>query len=185
MTIRLSKDTRARIANAAVMAAFKDRKAALLDAEHDLAQEVWEHITPTAVRALLAKLPSEWKSAKDGVHVRTATGFRLWLEFDSSKPLPLGNHYAHQLDAGELSDRVEAHATSKEKLNEEHKAARRATLGMLNAFPNVKKLAEGWPEGIEFYREFLERAPETLPTVRTDEVNALLGITNAVKGDQK
>jgi len=186
---KLTKYSREAIARRAVAHAFDGRKAELDAAEDALAREAYNTVIPEAEQKLALKLPSNWLRL-DACLQFNVGGQRITLRVSGDGlPVPYrmkgseyGTYGCHQLgviEHGDLCDRIQKHAQAVETLKEERYTALRATEEMLNAVTTTGKLKEVWPQGEQFYADYEDRPAPSLPTVRVDDVNALLGLKEA------
>lgn len=185
---RLTNHTREAIARAAIAFAFDPKEEALKQAEDALAREAHAFLFPKKVIDTAKSLPKGWIS-----HLATlklnAGGQQIEIRASEALPVPAsdknGNsagYYGYMvgtIPTGELSDRIQGHAQAKEKLSDEKTVARRQVEAMLSNVTTVKKLAEAWPEGEQFYSKYLEREAPQVPALRVDEINAILGLPEA------
>lgn len=186
---KLTKYSREAIARRAVAHAFDPRQEELAVAEDALAREAYNVLFPAAEQALVAKVPSNWFRL-DACLQFNVGGQRITLNVKGDGlPVPYrmkGSEYSgyhcHQLgviEHGDLCDRIQAHAVLVDTVRQERRQAQRATEQMLDAVTTTGKLKEVWPQGEQFYADYEDRPAPSLPAVRVDEVNALLGLKQA------
>ena len=177
---RLTNDMRNAITYAAVGHKFDPLMEALDKAEDALAREVHAALLPASEIEAAAAMPARWICTSNTVNIN-AGGYRVCLELICGSRLPVpvdGGYYAlGNLPHGDLCDRVREHVEAKRTLQGERNAARRATEVLLASATTIKALRAAWPDGETFYKKFEGAVPaSTLPAVRVDEVNKLLGL---------
>lgn len=186
---RLTNDLRAIIRDTAVRASFAERNAELARIENALAKEAYEATFGPEIRALVAQVPGAW-FRKDACLNFNVGGLRIGLEVSGEGyPVPYqtaGGHgyHCHEeigvIPAGDLCDRIQAHAKAKEDQRDKSKAAYRGLDALLSSVSSVKKLKEVWPEGEPFYGRFLDEKAPSLPAIRFAEINQALGLASQV-----
>jgi len=183
---KLTKYSREAIARRAVAHAFDPRQAELAKTEGALAREAYSTLFPSTELALVAAVPSNWVRLDACLQFNVGgQSIRLNVEGEGL-PVPYrmkgseyGSYGCHQLgviEHGDLCDRIQAHAQLVDAVKNERRAALRATENMLEAVTTTGKLKEVWPQGEQFYAEYDDRPAVSLPAVRVDEINALLGL---------
>lgn len=183
---RLTKDLRQSIANAAVAHSFDPKADAHKVAEDALAREAYAHVIPASEVAAAEAMPSNWYR-RDACLRFNAGGYTVRLNLiGDGLPVPYqakgeaygGYHCAvlGSIPPGDLCDRIQAHAQDGEQLKAERRKAYQAVFAMLEGVSTLKRLAEVWPDGEQFYKRYAETPAASLPAVRVDEINAMLGI---------
>lgn len=183
---RLTNYTREAIAEAALKAAFEPKKQALLTAEDALAREAYAAVfTPDEVKKAKA-LPANWLRRDPCLHFNV-NGLRIELcTIEQHLPVPYQSKSGERgygchrqqgsISAGDLADRITAHAMAKEKLRDEKRDASNKLSAMLSSISTMNKLKETWPEGEQFYAQFMQVAAPLPPAIRVDEINSALGL---------
>lgn len=184
-SVKLTNEMRAVIAKKAIAATFDPQDMALADAEHVLACEGYQAVYAEDVRAKAADLPAHWLRRDQCINY-TVKGMRITLcTKDSHFPVPYETrsgsrgyhcHGSHGELTGDLGQKVFEHATAKENLKAKRKEAMIKLLAMLGSVSTFGKLETVWPEGRQFYEAFLAQRVPLPPAVRTDEINAILGL---------
>lgn len=185
---KLTNFARTCIARRAVEESFGVRKAAL-EAEADaLGREAYDLLYPTTERKLVEKLPSNWVR-RDACLRFNVGGHDIVLNLiGEGVPVPYrakggdsgyGCNRLGVIEPGDLCDRIQAHAITVEKYRDDRRAAERATRQMLDAVTTTGKLKEVWPEGEPFYADYQDKPVSSLPTVRIQEINQMLGLQAA------
>ena len=188
-TQKLTNYSRAAIAERAVEHAFAPRRDALKAEADALAREAYVALFPEAETKLVAKLPENWIRRDECLRFNVG-GQDIVLCVDGpGLPVPYrpkdstsGGYSRNRLGVipfGDLCDRIQAHALADVKYRDERRQALRATKAMLEAVSTIGKLSEVWPEGKEFFAEYVDKPAPQLPAVRVQEINALLGLSNA------
>lgn len=132
------------------------------------------------IRKLQEKIPEALRSSCGGgldrnscVYVNIA-GAKVYVSFGDSVPSRYRNHVitADNPLAQQFYD-LEA----EEKALDDDQATLSAHVrGALSKFTTVKRLLDAWPEAKELLPDRLPEAKPTLPAVRTEELNALIGL---------
>ena len=186
MNVRLTNATRDHIASAAIAAAFNPRRAELDQAEDALAREAYAAVFSADEIKKAKAMPKNWLRHDPCLNFNVA-GLRIELCTTADHlPVPYQNkngdhgyschHSQGVIEAGELADRITAHATAKENLRDEKRQTRRKLDAMLASISTIKKLEEAWPEGKPFYERFAEKAAPLPPAIRVSDINAALGL---------
>lgn len=182
---RLTSDLRAIIRDAAVKASFAERDAEIAKCEADLAKQAYEATFVPEIRALVAQVPGNWfrndaclNFNVGGMRIQLKTGGNGYpVPYQSASGRGYGCHdEIGVIQAGDLCDRIQAHAKAKEDQRTKAKAAYRGLDALLASVSSVKKLKEIWPEGEQFYARFLDASAPSLPAVRFAEINQVLGL---------
>ena len=187
--IRLTNSTRDHIAQSAINASFEPREREMAAAEDALAREAYAAVFTSDEIKKTKALPANWLRHDPCLHFNVA-GLRIELcTLEGHLPVPYrsksgeygyGCHRSQgSIEAGDLADRITAHAVAKDKLSEEKRSTRRKLDAMLSSITTVKKLEEAWPEGKPFYERFAQKAAPLPPAIRVDDINAALGLTRA------
>lgn len=183
---RLTNDLRDAIARAAVAHAFDPKKEALATQEDALAREAYAVIIPQSETALVAAVPENWFRLDECLRFN-AGGYNVTLSLiGQGLPVPYRprggedeGYHCHRLGSippGDLCDRVRAHVEEKETYKSERSVAHRAVTNLLHGVTTMKRLKEVWPQGEQFFDPYRNAPVASLPAVRVDEVNAMLGI---------
>lgn len=183
---RLTNDVRDAITLRAVTESFAARDEAIKQAEDQLAREAYALLFSEAETKAVAKVPENW-FRRDQCLRFNAGGYSVRLSLiGEGLPVPYraagsddGGYYCHTLGsipAGDLCDRIQAHATAVEALKRERGTAHRSVRTMLSGVTTIKQLRAAWPEGEPFFKPYEDAPAAALPAVRVDEVNALLGL---------
>lgn len=183
---RLTKYSRKAIASAATAHSFDPKSELLAATEDALAQEAYDSVIPAAEKKAAEAMPSNWYR-RDACLRFNVGGYSLHLNLiGDGLPVPYkakgeeygGYHFGSlgSIPAGDLCDRIQAHAQAKDSLRTERQKAYRAVITMLDGVSTVKRLSEVWPEGEQFCAKYGTTTSANLPAVRVDEVNAMLGI---------
>lgn len=188
-SVKLTNFSREAIAKRAVEHSFAAREEAMASESDALAREAYDTLFPLAEQKLVAKIPENWVRLDQclqfnvgGQAIRLdvkGPGLPVPYKSKTGDSLGYGCNRLGVIEPGDLCDRIQAHALAKHKLTEEKRAALRATQSMLEAVTTVGKLAEVWPEGKDFYIQYVDRPAPQLPAVRVQEINQLLGLAEA------
>lgn len=178
-TYRLTNYDRDGIVNRALVAAFADRRATNSAEENDLGVAVYEKLFSKADRDLALTMPEGW-IYRDKC-LRVTFGFqRTVLNLIDGVLVPSNNMYGcnnqgtiHDQD---LCDRFTRLEQEKSKLKEDYDSAKNKLRALLNSVNTYARLAEVWPEGVEFYKSLEPKEGSKPLAIRTDEINAMLGL---------
>lgn len=107
------------------------------------------------------------------VYVNIA-GSKVYVSFGDSKPFRYRNHVitADNPLAQQFYD-LEA---EEKALDDEQATLSAQVRGALSKFNTVKRLLDAWPEVKELLPDRLLEAKPTLPAIRTEDLNALIGL---------
>ena len=187
---RLTNDMRETIRHAALEFAFAPRAEALKAQEDALARKAYAVVFPADELKAVAKVPSNWFRNDSCLRFNVAGRAIRLQTTDDGLPVPYrmkdeeeGRWSCHQslgtIHAGDLADEIQANADAKEELKTQCYAASAQTKSLLFSVTTIKRLREAWPEGEAFYAPLEEGNPSSLPALRTDELNAMLGLSPA------
>lgn len=184
--MRLTNDVRDGIAYTAISQSFATRVAAFDAAEDALAKEAYNSLFPVAEQKLVAKVPTNWfrldaclRFNVGGQRIElTVAGDGLPVPYKPRGSTDRGYHCntLGAIPAGDLCDRIQAHAMAKDNFRTERRQAETAVKAMLNSVTTIGKLKEVWPEGAPFYAQIESATVISLPAIRASEVNAMLGL---------
>lgn len=186
MAVRLTNDLRQIIVNKAIAHAFDPKLSKLKESEDALGREAYAAVFTKAETDKVALVPENW-IRRDKCLQFNVGGLHIRLELQGDGlPVPyrIGDYAGYScktlgvIEAGDLCDRIRAHASACEQHRNDRRTAAKAVEGMLAKVSTLKKLREVWPEGERFYAQY-EKAKEALPTIRVDEINAALGLAVA------
>lgn len=185
---RMTNDLRHIIRKAAVEASFSERNAELARDEAELAVAAYQEVFPPSVLDAVAKVPAEWVRRDTCLNFNVG-GLRIRLETGGAGlPVPYATagsrgYHCHDeigvIAAGDLCEKIKAHAVAKEAVRDQMKRAHRDLESLLSSISTVNKLKDVWPEGEPFYARFLDAKAPPLPAILFAEVNAILGLQAA------
>lgn len=182
----ISKDLAGRIASAAINHSFQADIDREQKEEARLAHRVYVAIFPKAERDLAASLPKRWVVWASAFCVN-ADGYSITLATDEPLPVPSAENQwnAPRIGtvSGDLSKAVRDFAEKKETarlFRKKAKADLSASIVMARSF---KKLADVWPEGLEFFKEFAdaEQRRGTALAIPFEDINKTLGLKRQKK----
>jgi len=176
---KISKDTKEKIARRAATKFAEKAKVKLAKEEEKLALQCYNYIYSKKDRDIVANVPGDWLRKCDCLKFN-ANGWTVTLkakeplatkQTDYCKPLGV-------IEAGELADKVQAHAQAKKKADEELSSIYHKILSMLLGIGTWKKLQETWKEGAEFYKDLIpvENSGANVPAVLVADINKALGL---------
>lgn len=183
MTMRLAQYTKDEIIRRAVKAAFEREEAKLKKAEDRLARLAYDAIIPKAEQKLAAQMPPHWLNSACTLNLNVA-GQHISLTLEKASPIPMrpkdsGGYNRHgTILAGPLATEIDAHLAALADKKKRKDAAESALTQMLSSITTLKRLAEVWPEGRQFYKH-LEGLTAELPMIPVAKVNAMLGLKQA------
>lgn len=177
---KLSKEVKEKIARRAASKFGEKTKIKLLKEEEKLAIQCYNHVYSKKERDIVANVPDGWlrkcKCLKFNVNGWTVTLTARedvavrYNEYHNCKPLGV-------VEAGDLADKVQAHATAKKKADEDLSAFYHKILSMLLGISTWKKLQEIWSEGEEFYKDLVPVVSDgNVPVVLVADINKALGL---------
>lgn len=176
---KLTTHMRNVIRDRAVAAAFNPRFAANKEREAEVGRRLYDAVFPADVRAAAAAFPEKEWIRLDSCLRFNVGGLRMVFKVDPGLPVPWGGYGCHELGVitkQELIDLARACSDDKEALQSEQARASNALGAMLRSVSTIKKLAEVWPEGREFYASFEDAVSPILPAIVVADVNAMLGL---------
>lgn len=186
---RMTNDMRDEILRRALRSAFDPRDNDIAAREDALCRAAYATCYSAAEIAQVSALPTYWTRLDPCLRF-IVDGARITLRTsDNHLPVPYhdrrtgtdsyGCHSAHGVIVGELAANIMALMADKEALRVERDRAKANLSALLSRIQTVKKLAEAWPEGRDFYADFMAEKPALPPAIRFDEVNAALGLIEA------
>ena len=176
---KISKDIKEKIARRAATKFAEKTKIKLAKEEEKLALQCYNHIYSKKERDIIATVPDGWLRKCKCLKFNIA-GWTVTLTAKEEMPTkqqdyckPLG-----VVEAGDLADKVQAHATAKKKADEDLSAFYHKILSMLLGVSTWKKLQETWKEGTEFYKDLIpaENTGANVPAVLVADINKALGL---------
>jgi hypothetical protein len=174
--MKLTEGIKNQIIKDCLVASFSKQNADIEAREHDLAMELYRAVFDKETIEAASKMPEHWLRM-DGCLIFNCGGYRLTLHTKKEVPVPYSKHCS-PLGAvtGVLAERAQAHANEKEALREKRREACNALAAMLSSINTLKQLAQTWPEGEPFYRDYLRKNAPQLPAVQVAKINELLNI---------
>lgn len=174
---RLTVTTRERIAEAAVAFTFDPKKKVLDEIEAALAHEAHATVFSKAELDKAGKAPAGW--IRRDTRLRFNVG-GMTIDLNTSQaglPVPYNSPMrVGSIEPGELCDRIQGHAKERDGLRIARKDAATKLTAMLASVTTVKKLREVWPEGEQFYAKYEAAPAPSVPAIRVEEINAILGL---------
>lgn len=186
---RLTKYSRSKIVEAAIEQRFAADREALADKYAAFALDVYNVTYSPTVRKRMAELPSGWLSEQNHLRASISGGFNV-LHFCGSqarkaamvfgrlgvKLRVLADHPTALIDGGTpMADRWARLCNEETDLCTAITAAKLATEQLLSKISTTEKLAEIWPEGVQFLPP--EQVPLNLPALPVGDVNKMLGLS--------
>lgn len=185
---RLTKYSRSKIVEAAIEQRFAADREALADKYAAFALDVYNVTYPPAVRKRMAELPKGWLPEQSHLRASIAGGFNV-LYFCGSQARKAATVFGRPdvelrvlagrptalIDAGTpLADRWAKLHNEEADLCTAITAATLATEQLISRISTTEKLAEIWPEGVQFLPP--EQVPLNLPALPVGDVNKMLGL---------
>lgn len=181
--MRLNTGYRAEIVRAAIAAAFDRDEKKMEKREHMLARKCWDHVVPPKVRKMLAGLPDGWLVTKEDIEFSIA-GLSIALKAERALPIPytVKCHYSQRIGvipAGPLADEVQQLMADKEDFKKRRKTAIATLEALVAQAYSTETLVAQWPSGEKYVRDLEKKIPvkPTLPAVRIEELNVMLGLS--------
>lgn len=168
------------ISFAAADSAVNERKKELANIEHDLAGRVNSDFYPDEHIEIIKKLPQDWWRLDECLRVEDKNGYRFFLKRRPGEGLicPMSTERLHKsLKDINLNNEVFVHINAVRELQKENKAIQTEVYKMIRSIHSVKKMQEIWPEGLEFYRKYIDKNSEfnaVLPSI--SGINKMLGL---------
>jgi hypothetical protein len=177
--MRLTKEVRDQIHDAALNASFKKETEALTRQETKLTALCYKSLFLASARAAAAAMPKGWIPQANSF-LLNISGEQIRLTSKELFLVPTTHHHheSYVLKNADLAAEVRAWAYAKEDLRTRRKQAGAALSGMLLSVSTIKKLFEVWPEGQAFYKN-VAPSPINLPAAHVGEVNKLLKLKAA------
>lgn len=193
MTHRLNKSMRDEIVTRMLKHRFKAEIEKYYDATAKLANKIYADIFDTATQTQLVLLPVGWVPEPDHIGVYLGPSYtnvyfggdvyagseirqlvapeRLNRRVPNKMASGCAKVYEARHDLAIQHSKLEA---QKSKLIEEIKQTKVQCESAVRQVTTVERLVEVWPESVIFVADYLKAEPRQLPTVRTEELNALL-----------
>lgn len=179
---RLTQWSRLQITNRLISNRFDPEEAALKERRRGIALAVYHDLYPADLFAKMNALPDGWLPTDDGIKVQFgehSASYR-WLHLGAYLPF-LAKHHGQcvkKYDQTHEIARAYGDLTLAEAdLNERRSKAKVQVRSALEKFRYLEDLTKEWPEAAPFALAFFNAKPAPkLPTLRTSELNALLGL---------
>ena len=162
---------------------FAKEEARLKKQEHVIGMKCYDKVYPKKERDLAAALPKGW------IHLDSCLRFNvagMQMTFVVSQEVPVRSENGHCARLGDIAcDDIKQLALDlhheKEQLGEKKSDLRLKLRVVLYSVNTYKRLTEAWPEGKKYYERFKPKGENSmLPAIRVSELNAALGLKNAV-----
>lgn len=177
---RLSQYNRDRIIDNIIDKRFSDRHKAAKIEENNLALLCYRKCVTQSMETSLKQLPEGWISYSKTLRFNIG-GMNYELEAFDKYPVPdtWGTRIGNISDEAIYRAAISLHEL-KETLEVEIRKTKSTLKEFLSSFNTVDQMLKTWPEGEPFYSEVVKasNSDRLVPTVRTEDVNSLLGITN-------
>lgn len=142
--------------------------------EHDLAMQLYHSVFSLQELSILENVPKKWLRMDSCLRFN-CLGYDLTLRVNQPVPVPYATHCSRLGSVDDvLAGRAQEHAHKKQELREKQNKARIVLQETLNKVRTIKELQKLWPEGVEFYKDYLSVAKGNLPAVTFDSINDML-----------
>ena len=186
--VRMTKGLAEDIARAAVAKTFKDRFDRLDERLREVAIMGYKSIMTKDLTKKIEALPSELKRTSDRIELRISGRWVCWRPKQPDEVenflFPAGWENLFYVKDEKVLAVWDSYEKDQETVKKERGEALRKLTVLLQSCSNFNKVAELWPEGKEFYKDYL--VPQTksgLPVICFSDVNKVLGL--AKKGEKK
>ncbi len=186
--VRMTKGLAEDIARAAVAKTFKDRFGKLDERLREVAIMGYKSIMTRDLTKKIEALPNELKYTSNKIELRISGRWVSWRPQQTDKVqnflFPVGWDRLYHVKDDTVIKAWDSYEKDLETTKREHDAAQRKLTVLLQSCSNFNKVAELWPEGKEFYKDYtVPRTKGGLPAICFDDVNKVLGLTK--KGEKK
>lgn len=175
---RLTNTTRYAICTAAIKDRYDPKDEVLKDQEDALFKEAHAHLFKPDELALVAAVPTRWISRDVKMRIIVEC-MGITISGKDALPFPR-SFWSHDnrpvIKDDALAARIVQNAAAKEKLKAERREATRKLDAILAITPSMKALKKAWPEGAAYYAEFEDKPAPSVPAVRIEDINDLLGL---------
>lgn len=175
---KLTNENRFTIRNLAIADKFDPLTQDLWAIERALAEEIRQDAYGPILKELepLAEKYPEWFRFSNYICIRN--GYSGNFHFGKSVITPGYNGYSVDTSNRALIDKTRAHKDNEKDVRQQREQAEKKLDAMLSQFGTTKQLREGWPEGKPYWVQVIgiEDKANTLPAIRTEEVNAIFGL---------
>lgn len=179
--MRLTKGTKECIVNNTVNATMKALRAKLRAEENELAVIVYDAVYPADVQKAMNKLPDTFFSSASCMYADIGGKNRAVVYLLSSKKISAQDSHGYQLprlEAAEMSDDVKArfagHEAERKSADTRQRELFAQVKSMVEGISTTEKLAKEWPEGLDFYKEYLDAPARNPLTVSAASINAMI-----------
>ncbi len=186
--VRMKKGLAEDIARVAVAKTFKERFDKLDDRLREVAIMGYRSIMTKDLTKKIEALPNELKHTSNKIELRISGRWVCWRPKQTDKIenflFPAGWENLYHVKDEKVLAVWDSYEKDQETAKKERDEALRKLTVLLQSCSNFNKVAELWPEGKEFYKDYM--VPQTksgLPAICFDDVNKALGL--AKKGEKK
>ncbi len=177
---KLTITTRDQIERAVLYQCFKGREEALEAREHEIGDAAYNEIFGAKDRERMLSLPRGWLPECGSFRVQIS-GRTVSLPLATPRRFP--DNKSHGVLAvfeanHKVSRRWQTFENAKTDLKDGRKKLRSEVRAVLYSVNTTKQLLEVWPEIAPFLRD-ADKPPQTLPSLRIEELNTALGLTKA------
>lgn len=184
--MRLNKETKSIIVANAVNKVTATFHADLKAEENAIAEAIFDAIYPAKIVAKMNALPAEFFSQDSRVWVYRGGKDTVCFNLKSSRKisaLDSSNWRSPQLASTEcdspLKERIDRYLTDIAALSDKQNALREKMTAFIGGFSSTERLVKDWPEGNEYYKEFVGTASHNPLAVSAAAINCMIeGIKN-------
>ena len=174
--MKLTNEIRRDIVDAAIDYGYKDRKETL-----DKEELYWYNTLYTnefkGCLSVLDQLPTNWFKLVKSYSVN-ANGWIIYLKGPERKyPMRNSSGCPYVISVpSEFIDDIQKFSINKEKYNSDRNSDYSALYGKLLSINTTNQLKESWPEGLPFYKKYLEMDKKKQLVAVFDSINEKLGL---------
>ena len=177
--MKLSNEKRDRIVSHAVEILMKKRQERLKTEEDAIAVFVYNQLYPPEIQNHMGHLPDEFFSSQSHLYVNYFNRphqINMKVSRKVSARDQINYHTPCLKMEGDsiIRTRVQKLLDGRDKLAKDTKELREKLKSLLYNINTDKQLQAQWPEGLRFYKKFIEEPLPNPPAVQTGDVNALI-----------
>lgn len=167
------------IAKKAINGRFTKEIVLFLNTEDTFAMRCYARVFPQSERDAAFLLSDNWLLLSNRLTFNI-NGWNATLHLLKSVPVPHRGYFGETLGSitGDLADDIQSFVTSRDERIVYRLKIERHLSANIYAVRTIKRLAESWPEGKEFYAEetALDAKPKMSVAVPFSEINETLGL---------
>lgn len=181
--MRLTEELRGKIVRGAEEAILRKRTEELRDREDRLATFVYDRIYEPVIQSKMTELPDGFFAQKSAVFVYFGSNEKTAELRMKISRLVANNDLYYQNPKWSVEDHgntkivgsIRKWVEDMKQLRADRTTLHQELMVVLRTCKTEKQLRERWPEGLQWYAEYLQKEPTTnLPAVTTDALNTLI-----------